>query len=629
MAVKYYAEIVRETPSTKNVCNEQVYYAVRVFKGDTTDPSIEDQLTSFARIEVGTSDERRAVVTTKNVADLVEGQVIKTHDTFWDPLDENYFRVGFTSSKPGTYTPKFTIKIYEPFQAILPGLSNASTSSLVASTEQADINSGSLPVTIVVPRQSNSKNWGQISYNPAKWQTVTIPSIAFTKKAVAPDRTTALAQGSASTLDGWGWDSCNKRWVGVFFSYQYRQPKSPYATKTANPTDPLTSSGYNKQIKYFVKAILQADLTKYPNATWDDHVAAGRLKTVWTANGWDWVATGKAFVEPKTTPTISTQSYKNDAIATRKKFESANCAAITGSPAPAPAPATVTLTESLKQAESFNPPPHIITRHFSPIAWGGDGMYGQDKQGNSLNNLGMIYQDPDTVTNVAKVYGSTVQKFWGFRFMFNPTFVSYSMSASNTVDWTRGNPNNAVLITDGVGGTINLRLVLDRVADMNTMRRWDLEGKKELETGRYPINLTPEQCDGILYRGTEYDLEYMFRVFNGNPEKSTLLGNPKGSLEMSTANLGYVTSLPFVLKLNDQQRYKVILTGLNVQHDLFTHDMIPVRTLIDFSVERIPDFYSKKSKYLTIDTQTQLIKTLPAAATNSNSGGGSRGAVVD
>ena len=629
MAVKYWAEIVRETPAAKNTCGEQVYYAVRVFKGSTTDASIEYQLTAFQRIELDGSDSRRVTVGTKDVTDLVEGAVIKTHDTFWDPLDNNYFRVGFTSSKPGTYTPKFTIKAYEPFQSILPGLSNASTSQLRASTEQADINAGALPITIIAPRQNSSKNWGQTGYNPTTWQTVLVPTISFTKASVAPDRTTALAQGSQSTLDGWGWDSCNKRWVGVFYSYQYRQPKSPYLTKPAVKTDPLTSGDYNKQIKYFVKAILQSDLEKYPNATWDDQVTAGRLKTVWTASGWDWVATGKAFVEPKTTVTLSAQSYKNEAIATRKKFESTNCAAVGGSTTPAPAPATVTLTESLKQAESFNPPPHIITRHFSPIAWGGDGMYGQDKQGNSLNNLGMIYQDPDTVTNVAKVYGSTVQKFWGFRFMFNPTFVSYSMSASNNVDWTRGNPNNAVLITDGVGGTINLRLVLDRVADMNTMRRWDLEGKKELESGRYPINLTPEQCDGILYRGTEYDLEYMFRVFNGNPEKSTLLGNPKGSLEMSTANLGYVTSLPFVLKLNDQQRYKVILTGINVQHDLFTHDMIPVRTLIDFSVERIPDFYSKKSKYLTIDTQTQLIKTLPAAATYSGGSGAPHGAVID
>jgi hypothetical protein len=152
----------------------------------------------------------------------------------------------------------------------------------------------------------------------------------------------------------------------------------------------------------------------------------------------------------------------------------------------------------------------------------------------------------------------------------------------------------------------------------------------------YPKTLTPEQCEGLLRRGTEYDLEYMFRVFNGNPEKSTLLGAKVGDLEMDTANLGYVTSLPFVLKLNDQQRYKVILSSLTVQHDMFTHEMIPIRTLVDLGVERIPDFYSNTSKYLTIDTQTQLIQKLPSAATNSGSsstssrnGGGPRGAVID
>jgi hypothetical protein len=109
----------------------------------------------------------------------------------------------------------------------------------------------------------------------------------------------------------------------------------------------------------------------------------------------------------------------------------------------------------------------------------------------------------------------------------------------------------------------------------------------------------------------------MFRVFNGNPEKSTLLGAPVGSLEMSTANLGYVTSLPFVLKLNDQQRYKVILSSLTVQHDMFTHEMIPIRTLVDLGVERIPDFYSETGKYLTIDSKTKLVQALPSAATNT------------
>ena len=163
MAAKYYAEIVRATPATKNVCGEQVIYNVRVFKGDTVDPTIEDQLNNFQKFETGTSSQRRATVGVKAVTDLVLGQVLTVHnDPFWVPLDNDYFSVGFTSSKPSTYTPKFMIKIYQPFQSILPGLSNASTSSLVASTEQADLNSGALPVTIIPPRQTSPKNWGQI-----------------------------------------------------------------------------------------------------------------------------------------------------------------------------------------------------------------------------------------------------------------------------------------------------------------------------------------------------------------------------------------------------------------------------------------------------------------------------------
>jgi hypothetical protein len=630
MAVKYYAEIVRATPATKNVCGEQVIYNVRVFKGDTVDPTIEDQLNNFQKFETGTSSQRRATVGVKAVTDLVLGQVLTVHnDPFWVPLDNDYFSVGFTSSKPSTYTPKFMIKIYQPFQSILPGLSNASTSSLVASTEQADLNNGALPVTIIPPRQTSPKNWGQIGYNPAKWQTVAVPSITFTKAAVAPDRASTLAQASPQTLNGWGWDSCNKRWVGIFSTYKYKERKSPYRELPAVSTDPIKSTTYEKQVKYSVKSILESDLKKYPTVSFEDHATAGRVKTVWTASGWDWMSDNKAYVPPSATVKITSGSYKNEAIASHKKFQSSICEGATSSTTTTTTTTTTppATSTTIKSAEAFNPPPHIMTRHFSPIAFGGKDSY---DDGNSYNQLGMIYMDPDTVLNTAKVYDKKVTKFWGFRFIFNPTTFSYSMNSSNNVDWTRKNPNNAVLVADGVGGVITMRLIIDRVADMNTMRRWDLNGRQGIVGAPdYPTTLTPEQCAGILNRGTEYDLEYMFRVFNGNPELSTLLGNSKQDLEMATANLGYMTALPFVLKLNDQLRYKVNVTGITVLHDLFTKEMIPIRTAVDFTCQRLPEFYSENKKYLTIDTQTQLIKTLPTTAVPLGGRGGTRGAVIE
>lgn len=429
-----------------------------------------------------------------------------------------------------------------------------------------------------------------------------IPSVVFTKAATAPEvPATVKAYDAYGKNEPYQWDSCNSRWVRLWHT-DVKEVPAPGQGGT-------TVQQYKVFIKYFDKNGNRKDSDKAINKK---------------VNG---VTVSLEKATEAHVPGSLTQ------LGLRELDAAKNCVKA-GSGGTGNKDSAVTISGSVKSADTFNPPPHIMTRHFSPIAWGGTDSY---DDGNAYNQLGMIYQDPDTVTNTAKVYGSTVQKFWGFRFLFNPTFWNYQISASNNVDWTRKNENNAVLITSGVGGTMSLRLVIDRVADMNTMRRWVMNGRRDtIGSPNYPKTLTPEQCEGILRRGTEYDLEYMFRVFNGNPEKSTLLGAKVGELEMDTANLGYVTSLPFVLKLNDQQRYKVILSSLTVQHDMFTHEMIPIRTLVDLGVERIPDFYSNTSKYLTIDTQTQLIQKLPSAATNSGSsstsgrnGGGPRGAVID
>jgi hypothetical protein len=603
MAVKYWAEIVRETPAAKNLCGEQVYYAVRVFKGSTTDPTEEYQLESFNIIELSGSDSRRAVVTTKNVADFVEGEVIKTGDPFRKPLDRDYFRVGFTSSKPGTYTPQFTIKVYTPFQSIIPGLSNASTSSLVASTEQSDINNGAMNIPIIAPRQNTTFNWGQTGYNPTKWQTVPIPSISFTKAAVAPDRPSALAE--ATTVDGWTWDECNgKRWVAAFATYRYVLTKAPY---TVGPTAATASSAnvsgnYSKQIKYTVRSLSETDIKAYPNATFAEHKEAGRVKVIWTASGWDWASTGKAFIDPTTTkPAIQAQSYKNEAIATRKKFSVTVCGSTGGNNntttpdantiAPAP--------PSVLRAQNFNPYPHKSTRSFTPMIDRIDDPIAYE-QANKNDQLASFYVDPEIVNLPDKKQallpgGNAAQldKLWGFRFLFNPQYLSFNLSSNNKVDWTRPNENDAALVASGIGGNITVNILLDRVADMSTMKQWKANGGGEMKQGNYPVSMDAEQCAGILHRGTEYDLEYLFRVINGNPQKVILMGeSPEDGLEMYSANMGYMTQLPFIFKISERQRYKVIMQSLNIEHSMFTRDMIPIRTVVQIGLERLPDLTS-------------------------------------
>jgi hypothetical protein len=620
MAVKYWAEIVRETPAAKNVCNEKVFYAVRVFKGSTTDPTEEYQLESFKIIELSGSDSRRAEVTTKNVKDLTEGAVIRTDDPFRKPSDIDYFRVSFTASKPGTYTPQFTIKVYEP--VTFPEI--ATEKKLRASSEATDINNGVFKINIIVPRQDTTFNWGQVGYKPTKWQTVTIPSIVFTKAPTPPDRPGALAE--ATTVGGWTWDECTgKRWVAVFATYRYVLTKSPYTEQTtaASASSADVSGIYSKQIKYTVRALSAADIKAHPNDTFAQHKDAGRVKVIWTAAGWDWASRGIYFTEYKfANPSPAPKSYKNEAIVKRINFSKTICSGA-GTGTGTGNPNTTKIDKFAREADGFNPLPHNNTRSFP--GWIYDGGFKPVNQEAQHNELGMFYVDPD-LYNLGKIdpkdkifdynKAGNTDRPWGFRFLFNPTYLTYNVSATSTVDWTRPNVNGATLVAPGIGGDINLNLMVDRVADMTSLRTGWLNDRANWDSAKhYPKALTDEQCAGLLYRGTEYDLEYLFRVMNGDPQSSTLLGPKADSLEMFTSNLGYVAQIPFIFKINKHLRFKVILSNVSFEHSMFTRDMVPTRTVVQISLQRLPDFSSAGSRALTADTWSEAIKTLPAAAT--------------
>jgi hypothetical protein len=272
--------------------------------------------------------------------------------------------------------------------------------------------------------------------------------------------------------------------------------------------------------------------------------------------------------------------------------------------------------ESVKKAADFNPYPHISTRHFSARVTGEDISY---ENANVYDQLASFYVDPEIVDLPDKKQnelpgGKSAQlnRFWGFRFLFNPSYFSYNMSSNNQVDWTRPNENNAALVASGIGGTISVNILIDRVADMATMKQWKKNGGGSLPQGNYPVSMDAEQCAGILHRGTEYDLEYLFRVLNGNPQKVILMGeSPKDGLELLSANMGYITQLPFIFKISERQRYKVIMQSINVSHEMFTRDMIPIRTVVQINLERLPDLVSgdfKKFKQAElINKVTQVI----------------------
>ena len=435
------------------------------------------------------------------------------------------------------------------------------------------------------------------------WQDVAIksgdkiPTITFTKSSKPPAKgipTSVTAEDyqingitqPGSQKGPIEWNACEKYWV------RYWREGVKFVQGGADPLKNPSYYEYTVQVKYF-------DDNGNPKNP--------RVRTF----GKEQTKNGGFY--KKGSPSQQALKVLNDAK---------NCV-VASSNTTSSGPSTVTpTTESVKKADNYNPYPHISTRHFAARVWNELSLRDAD---NVYDNLGVFYVDPEIVDLPDNKQGelpggksAQINRFWGFRFLFNPQYLSYNMSSNNQVDWTRPNENNAALVASGIGGSITVNILLDRVADMVTMRQWKDSGGGVLPAGNYPVSMTAEQCAGILHRGTEYDLEYLFRVLNGNPQKVVLMGNnPKDGLEMLSANMGYITQLPFIFKISERMRYKVIMQSISVEHSMFTREMVPIRTVVQINLERLPDLtsggFKKFNQAEKLNRLTTDIKALSGA----------------
>lgn len=444
------------------------------------------------------------------------------------------------------------------------------------------------------------------------WQDVAIksgtkiPTITFTKSAKAPaevpdtikahDYVDSQGNALAGSQQGpYEWNNCEKYWV------RYWREGVTFIQGGADSLKDPSYYRYTVQVKYF---------DKFGNPV---SPKVRTFKNPKRADGKEETKNGGFYAKGS----ASQQALKvlNDAKMCAAPAAGSGGGGTTVVPTP----------ESVKKASNFNPYPHVVTRHFAKRVWDHTTLQSGD---NVYDQLATLYVDPEVVdlpsdkkADLSK--SANLNRFWGFRFLFNPQYISYNMNSNNQVDWTRPNENNAALVASGIGGSITVNILLDRVADMITMRKWKESGGGTLPQGPYPVSMDPEQCAGILHRGTEYDLEYLFRVLNGNPQKVTLMGtNPKDGLEMLSANMGYITQLPFIFKVSERMRYKVIMSNISVEHSMFTREMIPIRTVVQLQLERLPDLASGGfKKYEQAEALSKLGPVIASSPATKPQGG--------
>jgi hypothetical protein len=362
----------------------------------------------------------------------------------------------------------------------------------------------------------------------------------------------------------------------------------------------------------------------------------GTVSTVWTfdVNGLHLIGTKPG------NPALTAKEIKKWNATNLNIFNSAKLGTICSGSSADSGTAVGSVPTPPSSDERYNPPPHIFARS---ISYGERMRTYQDASGKPLSaaavkalaaeipapkDRGRIIQDPNGASALNKnfdtiTFPGTSSDLWGFRFMYNPTTFSYSTSSNNSVDWTLGSSDPATLLAGNQ--TVNFDLYLNRIPDMSYLKDLELDPSSVPSlTSAYGRALNPDtEIPGIRNRGTEYDIEFLYRVVNGDPLKNPLLFDK--NYNGYTADFGYTTATPCWLYLNNNMRYFGSVASIQVNHVMFDLNMVPMLSVVSIAFSRYPALWNDNNvpnaKYVNNSKNIMTAITGSTTRTTTTPGG--------
>lgn len=195
--------------------------------------------------------------------------------------------------------------------------------------------------------------------------------------------------------------------------------------------------------------------------------------------------------------------------------------------------------------------------------------------------------------NFAVLSDAKTIKRYGFQFLYNPGNISMSYGGVPDIDpsmMSSGMEDYALANPSVYQSTINFEILLNRMFDIKYLAKdGSIKGGLSIDS-LWPQN-KPDAATlkQIRSKGTMYDVEFLLQtMFSYEPIRSQLRGK--------TSDVGYLGAFPVEMHLGNKLRYVAIIDNINVNHVIFTDDMVPMFTTVSISAKRIPDYKGGKAK---------------------------------
>jgi hypothetical protein len=198
-----------------------------------------------------------------------------------------------------------------------------------------------------------------------------------------------------------------------------------------------------------------------------------------------------------------------------------------------------------------------------------------------LNQTGASLPATKGATSGQKAGAADTNFNYGFQWLWNPQQVGSSVQQNTTVV---ANPMDATSAQNGLFPgleTVTVQARINRVVDMAIIRG----GGTPVYTtsGGRSYGLRGPQLKLLTEKGTMADIEHIYRMCNGVLDGA---GKPHTNVfGIETSDTAYLTPTTIALKIGTGPLvYSGWLQAMTIAHTMFTWDMVPIDTTIDFTI---------------------------------------------